>query len=595
MRLTTISTAGLVALYVTLVVGFATWQYQGIADAEQAAMTQTAELIGQEIASAVSEASLGQLTSSEPWARMRMLRVLHGVTKSSTVVSSIAVVGPSGEVLASDEFVEVGKQLDPPATVFAAGRRPQLVRSESSGGTWQLLVPLGVEGEPPGYVRLDLASRHLTGVYARSQRRIWQAALAGLVVIAGLGIGLHLLLARRSADVVTILEGALAGRVPVVPRPGDEFATVYEAAGRVSRELLTERERGSQARHRLSALSLVMDVGVVLIARGRELEFANARACELLGQPDFESLVRSWPETRRLLEQPLAEAERKKPPVRADVEVANGGNPRRLRCQIYRFFEEPRDTFLVLVRDRAMVDALENDLLLASQLRGLSRVYRSITHDIRAPLNSMVLNLALLENTLQLDDVVDEREKASRAEYLSVLREELERLDRSLLALLAETAPPTPERQELDAREVQREIKRLLGAQAQLQGVRLATDLPETPVPVVGERDRLKQALLNVAINGLESMPDGGVLELGLVARDGFAEIQVADRGEGMPEDVRQRIFDLHFTTKAGGTGIGLYVARAIIEAHGGEVAVDSTPGEGSRFQIRLPLQTEGG
>ena len=181
-----------------------------------------------------------------------------------------------------------------------------------------------------------------------------------------------------------------------------------------------------------------------------------------------------------------------------------------------------------------MIEALETDLCLASQLRGLSRVYRAVTHDLRAPLHSMVLNLELLRQSL--DGAGGDEERAAQLEWVGVLKDEVERLNRSLQALLAETAPPPDHAREIfDAREVLREIERLLQPQARLQEVDLRVDFPETEVPILGYRDRIKQAILNVAINALEVMPEGGQLGLRLESSDGAARLAIEDSGPGHP------------------------------------------------------------
>lgn len=238
-------------------------------------------------------------------------------------------------------------------------------------------------------------------------------------------------------------------------------------------------------------------------------------------------------------------------------------------------------------RGRRALEALEPDLLLASQLRALSRVYRAVTHDLKAPLNAMVLNLDRLQTALGKGESAAEAAKTQG--YLDVLREELERLDRSLFALLAETTPAGSGREEFDVRATMQEIERLLRPQARLQHVALEAQLPGTAVRIAGQRDRLKQAILNIAINALEAMSEGGELELILEARPTEAEVRIADTGPGIPEEERRRIFDLHYTTKTTGTGIGLYLARSIVEAHGGEIRVENRPGRGSEFRLRLP------
>jgi signal transduction histidine kinase len=107
---------------------------------------------------------------------------------------------------------------------------------------------------------------------------------------------------------------------------------------------------------------------------------------------------------------------------------------------------------------------------------------------------------------------------------------------------------------------------------------------------VVAHRDQIKQSVLNIAINGLEAMPEGGTLGLELEREDGRARILVSDTGPGIPPELKDRIFDMHFTTKESGTGIGLYVARSMFEAQGGTVRTASTGPEGTTFELLLPL-----
>jgi signal transduction histidine kinase len=430
-----------------------------------------------------------------------------------------------------------------------------------------------------------------SAIYDRAMGRLGAGALVAVSVACGIGLALYLLLVRRSREVAALLEGALSGETLPVPQVKDEFAVAFAAADRVGQELHLERERGAQARHSLGALSLVMDVGVLLVDAAHRPEFANLRACELLGCADAAELERRWGEVRRLLD--LAPEAADGPATRLDLDVPGPQGPRAVRCQVYGFGEGEHQVSLYLLRNRATLDALETDLLLASQLRALARVYRAVTHDLKAPLQAMVLNLDLLQSALRRGEGASEAEKTE--EYLLVLREEIERLDRSLLALLVETTPAGRGREEFDARAMVEEIERLLLPQARLQHVALEAHLPGTALRIAGQRDRLKQAILNVAINALEAMSDGGALELRLEALPDHAEVSITDSGPGIPEAVRPRIFDLHFTTKNSGTGIGLYVARSIVEAHGGEISVGSAPGRGSEFRVRVPALGLGG
>jgi signal transduction histidine kinase len=201
----------------------------------------------------------------------------------------------------------------------------------------------------------------------------------------------------------------------------------------------------------------------------------------------------------------------------------------------------------------------------------------------------MVMTLELLKLTVQ-DSSGDGSAHEKQLKYVGVLNEEIRRLDRQLRSLLSHTAPPSQQRQELDLRTLLRDLEALLAPQARHQRVTLTTSAPEDPVTLIGHADRLKQAMLNILINALEAMPSGGTLGIELERHNGTAQLTVRDSGPGIPPELLAAIYDMHFTTKSGGTGVGLYVARSVVQSHGGAIAVQSAPGQGTTFTVELPL-----
>jgi signal transduction histidine kinase len=266
--------------------------------------------------------------------------------------------------------------------------------------------------------------------------------------------------------------------------------------------------------------------------------------------------------------------------------------------------EEGTSGSLVQVRDRDLLQAIETDLRLAAQLRALMRVYRGVAHDLRAPLNAMVLNLELLRRSLDPSAPPREDMPQKQQRWVGVIEQELQRLRRAMDVLLAQTAPASEKPERFDLRGVHEEIAELLYPQARQQQVELAVQVPEGEVPVVAYRDQIKQAVLNLAINGLEAMPEGGTLGLTLerltlerIGNDGGGDqavLRVTDTAGGIPPEVAGRIFDMHFTTKQSGTGIGLYVARSIFEAQGGSIGIEKTGPDGTAFRLTLPLPNQG-
>ncbi len=333
------------------------------------------------------------------------------------------------------------------------------------------------------------------------------------------------------------------------------------------------------------ALSRLMNMGVLVLDQDAGLEFANPLAAELLGAADPESLKRGWDALRERLGLVPGKLGGKDAPARLTADTASTS----LRMEVYALDEEACTGHLVLVKDRRAADVLETDLLLASQMRSLPHLYRVLTHELKAPLNAMQLTLELLSDPLLGSG--DPAREAKRHRYLTVLRDEMKRLDRTLQTMLGENEPIGSVSASFDFRDVVRDIAALLAPQARRQRVMVELRTPAEPVDAVGMRDRLKQALLNVAINALEAMPAGGRLALA-VSREGDDVVaECRDTGPGIAPDRLAEAYQLYYTTKKSGSGLGLYVARLVAESHGGEIRVDSRPGQGTTVALRIPAR----
>ena len=230
------------------------------------------------------------------------------------------------------------------------------------------------------------------------------------------------------------------------------------------------------------------------------------------------------------------------------------------------------------------------DLTSATRLRTLAQIYRALAHELRAPLQAMSLHIDSLRD--HLDHPGEPAEQSQRD--VNTLATELKRLDQSLLAVLSETAPEREEASVFDLRALVLEVEELLAAQSRRQGVKFESALPDDPVRIRGHRNRVKQALLNVVMNAFEVQPGGGTVAVAVEAAEETAQLQVEDAGPGISEAAQGRIFDLHFSTKEHGTGIGLTVARAVVEATGGQVEVGQAPRGGAAIRFRFPMEGGG-
>jgi signal transduction histidine kinase len=594
MRLGVKSMVAMLAAYALLIGAFGVSIDRWLHGFEDTVVLETLKLLAREKAALLSERALGALASADEESRARLRERIDDLVFVSELASSIAVVNAAGKVVASDRR-PVGDVLARPAALFDRERK---VRAAPAGLTrflhsrqYAVQVPLVESDQLMGYVQVEFASEHVEGLFATARRQLFVAALLGLAGVVFLGGTLQFQISRRAADVAQSLEDVIHGPGERTVRPyRDEFSRVAQAAGRVRAALGEARRETTRLQESFNALAQAMDMGVLLVRGGREPDFANPRALELFGAPSLQALKERWPVVRPLLEPLLGPllggAGPASPPARIDLP---GEGVSTLRVEIFRLGGQDCDEFLVLLNDPEILAALETDVRLASQLQGVARVYRTVAHELRAPLSAMMIHLDLLRETLARPGAVSET-RESQERYVRVLRDELDRLNRSLTEALTQTLPATDQRDTFDLRDALRELGTLLAPQARRQGVDLETRMPESPVVLVGYKDRLKQSFLNIAVNALEALPSGGKVSLDMSVQGSSVRVRIRDNGQGIPSDVLAQIYERDFTTKGTGSGIGLYVARALVEMHAGEIHVDSRVGEGTEVEVRLPL-----
>ena len=224
---------------------------------------------------------------------------------------------------------------------------------------------------------------------------------------------------------------------------------------------------------------------------------------------------------------------------------------------------------------------------LRAQYAEIAQLAGGLAHEIRNPLSTMCLNLDLLAEDFHDPTSPRDRRVAQKIERL---RKETQRLQNILEDFLRFARVQALRKVPTDLNAVIEEMQDFCEPQAMAQGivVRSSFDpqLPRVPLDV----ELLRQALLNLILNAEHAMPNGGELIL-TTRRDGDAVvIEVTDTGVGMTEDVRARVFDAFYSTRPGGSGLGLPTTRKIVEAHDGTISVQSEPGRGTQFTIRLPL-----
>jgi signal transduction histidine kinase len=242
---------------------------------------------------------------------------------------------------------------------------------------------------------------------------------------------------------------------------------------------------------------------------------------------------------------------------------------------------------VVAVYGYRRVVALERRARQAERLAELGTLTGGLAHEIKNPLSTVQLNLQLLQEDIGTDNPAYSRVAAR----LNTVKNETFRLREILDDFLRFAGRIELEKKPVELGDLLEELVDFYAPQAHLQRVNLRLDRGTQPITVPADSKLIKQAVLNLMINGLQAMTNGGELMLRLSSNDDHARIDVIDTGPGIPPETVARIFGAYYTTKRGGTGLGLAMAKRIIEEHGGNLSVQSEVGKGSDFSIALPMR----
>jgi two-component system sensor kinase FixL len=287
---------------------------------------------------------------------------------------------------------------------------------------------------------------------------------------------------------------------------------------------------------------------------------------------------------------------RQSEPIR-DVECAvctKRGEVRQvsLSADIVEMGNEP--CFIVIIRDitdRKLVEEAHRDLIHASRVAALGELTASIAHEINQPLGAILSNADAAELLLESESPpLDELRK-----ILSDIRNDDIRAGEIIHHIRLLMRKRAMKRGSLDVNELSSEVLRLMETEIQRRNVSLRTEFTAAPATIFGNRVHLQQVLMNLILNGLEAMGDMRAAERRLYVRTATnggrrVEISVTDSGRGIPPEKLPRLFDSFFTTKENGMGLGLAIARSIIDAHHGRISAENNPDGGATFRFDLPV-----
>jgi signal transduction histidine kinase len=237
---------------------------------------------------------------------------------------------------------------------------------------------------------------------------------------------------------------------------------------------------------------------------------------------------------------------------------------------------------LLTLHDLESVHEIETELEVSRRMAAIGRLTSGVGHEVKNPINAIVVHLELLRSKMPKD--------SGATRHLEVIQAEIQRLDRVVQTLVDFSRPVELQLRDHDLRSIVSSVIMLASVEMETRNITVATEMPDHPVNVRVDADLLKQAVLNVVLNGAQAMTGGGELSVRLTEDARTAFLKVEDHGEGIPNEIRDRIFDLYFTTKREGSGIGLAMTYRILQLHHGQLDVESKLGQGSTFTLRIPV-----
>jgi signal transduction histidine kinase len=266
---------------------------------------------------------------------------------------------------------------------------------------------------------------------------------------------------------------------------------------------------------------------------------------------------------------------------------------------------------MLVARNLGYLAQVHTTLNYSRKLAALGRLMAGVAHEVKNPLNAMTIHLELLKQKLNRAPAMaaaavssvasgpdtghrtpdpGQRTPADVEKHVGVIADEIKRLDEVVVGFLKFARPEELKLQPIRMSDVLSDIATSVSVEAERNNVTVKVDCPHDGPEINADPGMLRQALLNLALNACQAMPTGGTLRLSCrTASRNRVQIDVEDTGVGIPPEHLSRIFDLYFTTKERGSGIGLSMVYRIVQLHDGDVEVESTPGRGTRFRLLFP------
>jgi len=527
----------------------------------------------------------------------------------SATIYEVTITDPQGVALVSSDATMPGRAPEKRmalAQMAQAGFFQQIKILYGATRILELDLPFNLGGKPFGEIRVSLNTALMRRDIDPTLRTAGVAVaivVLSFTLLAAIVSHVYLApLAKISAQLDLISRGQAA---PAAVRSADEFGQVSSKISQIGQQLHGVQEIFSTLRENVNHVMAGLDDGLILFTQdGRAVmvspaveKFMGATPAALTGKSVGEVFPPGHP-----LREALGIGEgswHSVEPIEVHLNgAASGAAASRVTASVQAI---PGDAgqqamgALVTLRDVESIEQLDSHLQVSERLAALGRVTAGVAHEVKNPLNSMRLWLENLKQAIPAAPSEPGAAPPIAQQAVQILDSEIDRLDRVVKTFLDFSRPVEMTMSEIDANELVREVANVAKPQFAKAGVGLEAAGALEPLHVMGDRTLLKQALLNLALNALEAISgqhgrsEPGRVRLQCLRRNTAVTIRVEDNGPGIPSDLRAKVFQLYFTTRPGGSGIGLATAFRILQLHNGSMDFTSEVGRGTTFVIDLP------
>ena len=581
----------------------------------QAGAQLLADSLFQRVNAVVAEGPL------DPYAALRQDSGIRSILEASIAYTEnqnllyTAIVEPDGVAIAHSSPSLQGTlmpELEDFQNIVGAGVIDQ-AKAIYSERRFELKQPIVSGAQPFGAIRVGVSTLLVRKEVREGLYRAAQTAIAALVI----SMVVAMVLAQWMLRPIHVIQSGLSrlgrGELDVtLDLPEQEFKDLGSSFDAVSAQLSAIRSQAmSSAPTDFESVMENLEDAMALFSPQGELIFSNsamrAMLPSLTDNPGAAAAVSKLPSehpVRQLVERALAGRKSQGPvsiTLGAASEAEQEAPEHLLLCHA---IEDSSGRFLgamLVARNLGYLSHVHTTLNYSRKLAALGRLMAGVAHEVKNPLNAMTIHLELLKQKMAAvrepvtvsaggSTTTPAGRTVDLTKHVNIIADEIRRLDQVVVGFLKFARPDELKLQPVQLLSLINEVVSMTGPEAERRNVTIKTECPQTLPDINADPGMLQQALLNLAINACQAMPDGGTLRItARTAPRRRVIVEVEDTGVGIPPENLGQIFDLYFTTKEKGNGIGLSMVFRIVQLHDGDIEVQSTPGRGTTFKLLFP------